>query len=810
MNSNSKQHQAAGFAVRPLAAAVTLALTSLAATPAEALAQDNAAASNDSKLETVVVTANKRAQNLQDVPAAITVLNDAVLQRNNVKDFDDLPALSPALSVTYSTQPGNYSINLRGIGTFSLGIGVEPDVAVVIDDIPYAMQANAFKNLSDVQRIEILKGPQSTLIGKASIAGAVNITTKPIDGIWKMRASTLLSDDGEWRAGASVSGALSDTVRMRLAASKTSFPGVVRNLTDGSRLNGARDSSVVGKFEWTPDDQWNVVFAPRAAKFDKNCCVTPFSSMTPGGVFANTPSLPASTVLKGINIGPNNVSVRNDYAAGGTAEDLGAGLKVAYAFDDKSMLARHTLTSITSWSRYRMKDYQDGDGTDTDLGLLSFASKPVNFHGGQNFFGAFDVNSRTQELRLTSPDKGGVRYLLGLWYAKNDLERDFTRGPLLSPPAGIGTGVIYNTTTYNTNKALFGQGSYDFTAQTSVSLGLRYNQESTGYMFNSIQPLPGSTNKPGQIFQRDDDETKVTGKLSLEHRFDPNTMAYVAYSTGHKGKAYDLTSSFDATVAKNMPVPGENAKSYEGGLKMTLLNGAMALDLAAFRTDFTGFQQSASFLDTDGIFRTQLHSIGALRTQGVEADLNWRASRVLSLNGAYAFTRATIQEFANGPCYAVLNAAGTGTLNAPQCGPNPAYGAGTFQNLAGATLPNAPRHKMNLGGQYDILLDRTFNAFITGAYRYQTSTQYSLSQNPLTVQGGYGILNLGAGIKDKKDAFKLSFMVNNVFNKSYATNLAQAFRNGAWSTSAVMVNTTNWMPARDYQRYFTMRADLTF
>lgn len=805
MNSNKQQNRQVSLAIKPIAFATALAVGGMAH------AQDNTTKKDDdAKLETVVVTANKRAQNLQDVPAAITVLNDAVLQRNNVKDFDDLPALSPALSVTYSTQPGNYSINLRGIGTFSLGIGVEADVAVVVDDIPYAMQANAFKNLDDVQRIEILKGPQSTLLGKASIAGAVNITTKPIDNVWKTRASTLLSNDGEWRAGGSVSGPISDTLRMRLAATKTGFPGVVKNLTDGSRLNGTRDTSMVGKLEWTPTDQWQIVFAPRASRFNKNCCVAPFSYMSPGGVFANTASLPASTVLKGINIGPDNVAVRNDFPAGGNATDVGAGLKAAYSFGDSGPLANHTLTSITSWSHYRMNDYQDGDGTDTDLGLVSFASKPVNFHGGQNYYGAFDVESRTQELRLTSPDKGPLRYLVGFFYAKNDLARDFVRGPLLSPPAGIGTGVSYNATAYNTNNAIFGQGSYAFTPQTSASLGLRYNRESTGYGFKSIQPLLGSTNKPGQFFNKDDDESKVTGKLSIEHHLNPNTMAYVAYATGHKGKAYDLTSSFDATVARNMPVPGEDAKNYEAGLKLTLLGGAMALDLAAFRTNFTGFQQSASFLDTDGIFRTQLHSIGALRTQGLEADLNWRVSRPLTLNGAFAFTRATIREFPNGPCYAVLNSAGTGTTNAPQCAPNPAYGTGTFQDLAGATLPNAPKYKLNLGGQYDIQLERSFNAFVTGAYRYQSATQFSLNQNPLTVQGGYGILNLGAGLKDKKDGFKLSFMVNNVLNKSYATNLAQAYRNGAWSTSAVRVDTMNWMPARDYQRYFTMRADIAF
>jgi iron complex outermembrane receptor protein len=212
----------ASLAIRPVTAAVAMALSSLAP---GALAQQ--APADEVKVEQVVVTANKRAQNLQDVPAAITVLSDATLQRNNVRDISDLPNLSPALTVTYSTQPGNFSINMRGIGTYSLGIGVESDVAVVIDDIPFAMQANAFKDLADVFRVEVLKGPQSTLLGKSSIAGAINITTRPIDSAWKTKATTYLASDGEWRAMGSVSGALSDTVRARIAVNKSSFDGVV-------------------------------------------------------------------------------------------------------------------------------------------------------------------------------------------------------------------------------------------------------------------------------------------------------------------------------------------------------------------------------------------------------------------------------------------------------------------------------------------------------------------------------------------------------------------------------------------------------
>nr|WP_229262368.1 TonB-dependent receptor [Duganella guangzhouensis] len=771
------------------------------------MAQD--AKADDGKIEQVVVTANKRAQNLQDVPAAITVLSDATLQRNNVRDINDLPALSPALTVSYSTQPGNFSINMRGVGTYSLGIGVEADVAVIIDDIPFAMQANAFKDLADVFRVEVLKGPQSTLLGKSSIAGAINITTKPIDSEWKEKASTYMSSDGEWRAMGSVSGALSDTVRMRVAVNKSSFGGVVKNLTTGDNLNGSTSTNFVGKLEWRPDDQWSVTVSPRASKSNVNCCVTPFSNMSKGGLYQNVAQLPASTLLSGITPNAENVSVRNDYPAGGKARDKGLGLKVNYAFDENGPLAGYNLSAITSWSNYHMNDYQDGDATDSDiLAYLPVNGAVTGLHGGLYQYGLFDVTSRTAELRLTSPDKGRLKYVAGLWYGDNDLARELTRAP-------VSTYVTdYAATAYNTSYAAFGQATYDLIDTTSIVAGLRFNREDTGYTFTRYTPPPATSRTVTEYLKGDNSNNDVTGRLGLEHRFNRDMMAYTTYSTGHKGVAYDLTSSFTGAIAKSQPVPGESSHSIEAGLKMGLLNGRMTLDLAAFRTNYTGFQQSAGFYDSDGVFRTTLHSIGGLRTSGVEADLGWRVNNRLQLNGAFAFTRAIITDFENGPCYSVLNAAGTGTVVGGNCAVSAKYNNTSVANLKGATLPNAPKIKLNLGGQYDIPTSYSYDGFITGAYRFQSATQFNLSQDPNTIQGAYGIFNLGLGIKDKKDKYKFTFQINNLFDKSYATNLSSAFANSTWSAKSpntvAVVNTTNWMPARDYQRYFAMRADFSF
>jgi iron complex outermembrane receptor protein len=785
-------------ALRPLSAAVLLAVATLAH-------------ADDTKLETVIVTANKRAQNLQDVPASITVLDDAALQRSNVRDLEDVPSLSPALTLSYGTQPGNFSINMRGVGTFSLGIGVEADVAVIVDDIPLGMQANAFRDLADVYRIEVLKGPQSTLYGKSSIAGALNITTKPIGGPIKTKAFAYTTNDDEWRAGFSIGGAVSDTLRVRLAASKTDFKGTLNDLTTGGKLNGSKGDNVNAKLEWHPFEELTLTATPHYNRTEKFCCSNAFTSMTPGGIYRNAPQLPVSLVLAGITIEPGNRSVRNDYPTGGKFHDAGTGIKADWAFGDGGPMAGHTLSLISSYDKYHMDDYQDNDNTDIDIlpFLLLPNGQPTGMHGGLYQYGFFDVASVTHELRLTSPDKGAFRYVAGLWYGKNALTRELTKVPLIQA-----YGTSYGADAYNTNKAIFGQGSWDLRPDTSLIFGARYNIEDTGYVFRRYT-VPPQAFALTEFYTKDDSNNSRTGKLGLEHRINPDTMVYGMASTGHKGVAYDLTSGFTAATAKLPAVKPESARSYELGLKQSLMGNRAMYSVALFRTNFKHFQQSSSFFDDDGTFRTGLNSIGGLRTQGVELEGSIRVNRELQLNGSFAYTEATIRSFENGPCYNVLNAAGNAAVPGPGCEKNPKYNNTLVQNLAGKTLPNAPKVRLSLGGQYDLPLEgRSFSPFVAVSSRFQSRTQFSLNQDPMTIQGAYSITNLSFGVKDPGDRFKFTLFVNNLFDKSYAAGLSSAIASSNWSSRApnpvIAVNTTEWLPPRDYHRYFGLRAEGTF
>ena len=153
-----------------------LSAAAVAITPGIALAQD--AGQANSGLAEIVVTAQKREQNMQDVPVAVTALTSEALTSRNVASVADLPRLAPSLTLTQGNVPTNNSLNLRGIGTVSFSTGIEPSVAVIVDDVALLQQAQAFSGLSDVERIEVLRGPQGTLFGKNASAGAINIVSK--------------------------------------------------------------------------------------------------------------------------------------------------------------------------------------------------------------------------------------------------------------------------------------------------------------------------------------------------------------------------------------------------------------------------------------------------------------------------------------------------------------------------------------------------------------------------------------------------------------------------------------------------------
>jgi len=779
-----------------MAYATTALCALIASHPVRAQTASAAAAPNTSGIADIVVTATRRAERLQDVPLAVTALTGWQLARQNVRDINDLPKLVPALTLNYGSQPGNFSINLRGVGTLTNGIAVESDVAVVIDDVPLGFQAEAFQDLVDLERVEVLKGPQSTLFGKSAIAGVINITTQPATDNWTGHASALVTNDNEWRLGGTVSGPITPHLKFRLTVSHTSWDGNIDNLTTNSKLNGSLGTNVSGKLEWNPSPALKVVLSPRWSQSDVECCVNAISSMTTGLYYQGDTKLPASTVLAGINYNnPYNTSVRNDVRAGGVIHSLGATIHVSHPIDG-GLLGGGTLAYIGSIDKYHLRDFQDVDGLDYPVLLYYPATTPAGIDGGSRLDGSFRVHSTTQELRLTS-GPGRFRYVTGLWFARNSLSRDLNRGPVIS-------AVHYFATTVNTTYSYYNDLAFDVTPKLTLVGGFRLNRQTIDYTYANYTAATPFNLAGGAS------DNAITGKAGAQYHFSRDNMAYFTFSTGYKGEAYDLSSAFSPTIAAQSPVKPETSRSFEIGSKNTFLDHRLVFNIDGFWTNYTGFQTSSITYLASGFPLSLLQSVGGLRTRGIEADLTARPTPQLSLNAAGSFTDATIRNFATGPCWTnqpyVTLATAQSVPTPGQCGVLP---SGTkIQNLNGATLNNAPRWKFNVGGQYDVPLGNDVAAFVNFNYRWQSKVNFSLSQDPYTVQRSYGILDASIGGTAHDKRYRLAFFVNNLLNKHYAVSLGDS--TSGFSATGVSARGVIWQPARDSFRYVGVKLDASY
>lgn len=744
----------------------------------------------------IVVTATRRAERLQDVPVSVTAVTKDAVTRQNVRDLGDLPKLVPGLTLNYGTQPGNFSINLRGIGTLTNGIAVESDVAVVIDDVPAGFQAAAFKDLVDIERVEALKGPQSTLFGKSAISGVLNIVTQAPTDHLTGHVTALVTDDHEWRVGGTVSGPLSDTVKARITASYNSWDGNVDNLTTGQKMNGSKGLTITGKMQWDPTSNLSVSLAPRYNHSDINCCVTPINKLTTGLYYQGITQLPASTVLAGINYNdPYNSKVRNDIRAGGDAFSWGGTLRASYNIDG-GLLPGATVTYIGSYDHYVMRDYQDVDATDSHFLLYYPVATPSGIDSGAALYGQFRVRSTTQELRVTSPS-GPFRYVFGLWYAHNDLYRDLDRGPVLQR-------VHYTATSNNTNYSFYTDLALDVSPKFTLVGGFRLNRQTINYDYqNFTAATPFHLNGGAS-------DNAITGKMGVQYRITPNNMVYATYSTGYKGQAYDLSSVFNATIAAQQPVSPETAHNYEIGFKNSFFDRKLTLNTALFWTDYFGFQTSSITVLPNGFPLAYLQSVGHLRTRGAEVEFNARPTSRFSINGSAAYTDAKILDYPAGPCYpgqATVTLSSNSAVPAPgQCGLLPS--GSTIQNLSGARLNNAPVFKFNIGALYELPVGEARKASLSVNYRWQDDVNYSLNTNPTTIQPAYGIVDASLGLSLAGGKYKFSAFVNNLFNKHYAVNLYDSA--SGFSAPGVTARGTMWQPARDAWRYVGVRFDASF
>jgi len=760
-----------------------------------------AAAEPAAELEEVVVSAQKRQENLQSVPVSVTAIGAEALASAHIVDFADLTRAASSLTVTQQTSSPNNAIILRGIGTFAFSIGVEPSVAVIVDDLPVAQQAQAFDALADVERIEVLKGPQGTLFGKNASAGVVNVVTKNPTHELSGSVALAVASDSDLRAEAAISGPIgSGGSGFRLSAYDHSYGGNIRNLSTGDKLNDQSNYGLRGKLKLVATDRFNYTFSGAYSKATQDGTTTSIRYIDPAGRPApfGAASVPLVPSLVGITPGEGNYNARIDALGATTNTTLSVAGRGVLDFDSVSLIA------VTGYQDWKYNFQNDVDGTDLNvLGALTGGAS----NGGIAQSGPYHSRDFTQELRLVSSGHSPLRYVAGVFYANATTDRAFQRGPVIARADWKGKAT---TESY----AAFGQLDYTLPSETTLTVGARANQEKIGGSFvNNLPTATANTCPAGNpLCVGTHSDSVVTWKASVAQKLAPAVMAYVSVATGYKGYAYDISSGFNpARINASLsgtgaglvgvgPIKAEDSTSYELGLKSRFAQNRVQVNVAAFFTNYNNFQaQSAVFVNNAP--QLVLNNVGKLKTKGVEAELSVKPVEWFRLDSSVAYTDAVMTSFPGAQGFA-----GQLATN-PSCTRPAASGLCTLQDRSGAALPNSPKFKFNVGANVEQGIGTGRKLVYTLAYQYQSDVNFDLLGNPLTEQKAYGIVN--GGVAAELGAFRISLFVNNLFDTHYASFLTDGFSNlGGSATNPAHV--IYQVHPRDSQRYAGLKLQYNF
>ncbi|WP_238692168.1 TonB-dependent receptor [Xanthomonas arboricola] len=701
----------------------------VACAPALADGSSEAAPAPESAAQTlgaVTVTATRRETTLQQVPVAVSVVQGQTLERENRNSVADLPALVPSLTFRTGASNKDTSLFLRGVGTISTSPGVEPSVATVIDGVVLGRPGQATLDLLDVERIEVLRGPQGTLFGKNASAGVLNIVSKPAPEVFGGYVDYSHFGGGdEDRVRASIGGALlPEVLKASVSAVWAEYGGNVRNVADGQTVNGYRRAGARVRLDLTPSPDFS---ATLLADYLKS------HSDAPSGVVVASTRADFAAALAPVRGSADNRQINSDYPT--FLDDINKGASL--------QLDRHigevVLTSISAWRQWDNTQFQDGDRT-----AQRSAAFPASHDRGE-----LGYTQYSQELRVQTPRDRAVEAVAGLYYLHARSDETYRRS--VTTPIASNVGVADYDTRAQTY-ALFGEATWHWRPDLRALLGARVTRETLEYQHQRVSSAATAVTgiQPSTASAGSTSENGVSGRAGLQYDINEQTTGYLTYSRGYKGPAYNVF--FNMQPRDTSALKPETSNAWELGLKTRALDDRLSANVALFHTDYADYQ--ANFFDTvAGQVVTRLINAGQVRTQGLELDLDYRPTERLSLAASLAYTQARIQRFAC-PAAAAANC-----------------------NVDGKPLPFSPDWKGNLRAGYRVPLRGSLAVEFNGDVSWQDSVQYDLSQTAQTLQGPYAIWNASIALADDAHGWRVAVLGRNLADRAYAPLLANATGN---------------------------------
>lgn len=686
-------------------------------------------------LEEVVVTAQKREESLQDVPISIIAVSGENIRAEGISRLEELSARVPNLMISEAVS-GSDNMFIRGIGS-GINAGFEQAVGQVIDGFFYGRSRFGRASFLDVERIEVLRGPQGALLGKNTSAGAINITTrKPTEEFeaWLEGTYELTADDGYSIEGG-VSGPLQDTLKGRLAFRYDDRDGFSKNIADGSEPQEREDITARATLAWEPSDVFDATIAYHYGDFDRRGRTREISFCGPAllGLFAAT----GVTDDCKLNYRRNALDVRN-------------GVQGPEIFDNDFdtvgltmnwRVPGHTITSLTGFAQYRSHDRFDTDFTPLELLSLDVID---------------DYEQWSQELRLVSTGGGVLDYIAGFFFQTFSQDTSFRIHFPGTPPPIRGTRNILSEQE-NDTFALFGQLTWHISDRWAATLGARFTHEekqasqeqfaSRLYSLDRIT-LPGGPAALEHQVAQDRTENDFSPAFTLRWYPTDDAMLYGSVRRGFKGGGFDLQLNADQAAAEdNFQFEEEEVTAFEIGGKLSVLQRTAELNFAVFRNEFDDLQVSTI---TPPALTFNVGNAASAITQGVEIDGRWRVSDRLTLTGRLAYLNAEFDDYPDAPCY-------FGQTAADGC-------VGGVQDLGGRDLQFAPDWAATINGEYIWYLPNGMRLTSFLQMRYSDSYALALDLDPHMIQESFVKWDARLSLSPPDERWDLSLIARNIGN----------------------------------------------
>lgn len=784
------------------------------------------------QVEEIVVTAQKREQSLQDVPISVTAVTGDALQAQNLGEVEALSMQLPNIHISESGIGDKLFI--RGVGS-GINAGFEQSVGTFVDGVYYGRSLQTRSQFLDIERVEVLRGPQSTFFGNNAIAGALNITTRRPSGEFSGYVNSFYEfEHGERHVEGAIGGALTDTLSARIAGLSSGLDGWVTNLNTGQPEGEERNRALRASILFAPNDTFDALLKVEGGSFDVRGRSVQTLDCPPATGVAGTCAVTAAPVLAAFGpafatpLFPNfddrfdtntqyNGPVPSSFTAAvdslGTAEarlpvprpaavlsarDVGDLQNTNTTLTLNWQLAAHTLTAVSGFSRYEFDFRQPTD----------FVPLPL---AGAEQLEEFDQFS--QEVRLVSDTSDTLDYTLGAYWQANELDvreniylylappyfqpaatffTDACRAParqndpMCRLPATI-AGVDSLHAQEEDSWAGFGSLTWHLGDALRVTFGARYTHveksldrrqtiedRAPGITVPCIPPVAAllacttgapllitAANPPrGRAFgwkqgvlALERKASEFTPSLNLQWDIVDDAMLYASYTEGFKAGGFDQRNLFLSSVTGQFAP--ESVDAVEFGLKSRLLDDALMLNVALFRSDYDDLQVSTF----DGVVNFLVNNAGSARTQGIETDMRWALGDSLVFSAAVALLDAQWEDYRDAQCTAVELALAPNA----SCFVSPGTGL-LVQDLSGADMLMAPDWSGNVGVEHYWMLRDGLELQTQLLVYFEDDKFLAADNDPATLQERFAKVNLRVALVGN-GGWELAFVGRNLTNE---------------------------------------------